>query len=947
MALLLQSSFSWFSSSRMLPPTRLKSSKLCCAMNPDSEESSEVINSIKAKKVVPVDRVKLAFEKAKAYKESMKSNSGFGIEETSGGEDNSVKENPNVVDGGEKDVPVWLKIAMETAEKNRQNKGVVVSETDQGLQGGSERKSNSGLGIEKSSGGEDSSVKENPNVAPVDRVKLAFEKAKAYKESMKSNPGLGIEESSGGEDNSVKENPNVVDGGEKDVPVWLKIAMEKAEKNRQNKGVVSETDQGLQGGRERKSNSGLGIEKSSGGEDNSVKENPKVVPVDRVKLAFEKAKAYKESMKSNSGLGIEKSSGDEDNLVKENPKVAPVDRVKLAFEKAKAYKESMKSNSGFGIEETSGGEDNSVKENPNVVDGGANDVPVWLKIAMETAEKNRQNKGVVVSETDQGLQGGSERKSNSGLGIEKSSGGEDSSVKENPIVAPVDRVKLAFEKAKAYKESMKSNSGLGIEESNGGEDNSVKENPKVAPVDRVKLAFEKAKAYKESLKSNSGLGIEESSGGEDNSVKENPNVVDGGEKDVPLWLKIAMETAEKNRLNKGVVSETDQGLQGGGEMKSNSGLGIEKSSGGKDNSVKENPNVVDGGEKDVPVWLKIAMETAEKNRQNKGAVASETDQGLQGGSERTWGENMNDSSVGKKEKLSVSKLDFVGLDFADKRKRRGLPPGLVPISDPYLDCDLPEVELIVGDKTKFGAKTTAPQPEQTAEDESDLYKPKVSTWGVFPRPNNISKTFGGGRVIRPGEVLETAEEKAAKEERTKQILAAYKKKHGLNIDPKLKAECQEELNKGDLLMEAGKLKAALPYYEKVIDKLPFESELHGLAALQWAICLDSLTRHNEARSMYEKLKSHPNGKVGKKARQFMYSFEAMEMLKVKIGSSSYSKDTSYQSYFDAFVEKKTNYTLKVKDEVVQESSMNQVILYILFLTSPIFVVLLLAVQKRI
>lgn len=46
-------------------------------------------------------------------------------------------------------------------------------------------------------------------------------------------------------------------------------------------------------------------------------------------------------------------------------------------------------------------------------------------------------------------------------------------------------------------------------------------------------------------------------------------------------------------------------------------------------------------------------------------------------------------------------------------------------------------------------------------------------------------------MIRPGEVLETAEEKAAKEARTKQLLAAYKKKIGLNIDPKLKSECEE------------------------------------------------------------------------------------------------------------------------------------------------------------
>jgi len=51
--------------------------------------------------------------------------------------------------------------------------------------------------------------------------------------------------------------------------------------------------------------------------------------------------------------------------------------------------------------------------------------------------------------------------------------------------------------------------------------------------------------------------------------------------------------------------------------------------------------------------------------------------------------------------------------------------------------------------------------------------------------------FGGGRTIQPGEVLETVEDKAAKKKRSRELIAAYKRKRGLTIDPKTKAECEK------------------------------------------------------------------------------------------------------------------------------------------------------------
>ncbi|KAK9282617.1 hypothetical protein L1049_010835 [Liquidambar formosana] len=405
--------------------------------------------------------------------------------------------------------------------------------------------------------------------------------------------------------------------------------------------------------------------------------------------------------------------------------------------------------------------------------------------------------------------------------------------------------------------------------------------------DPVKLAFARAKAYKKSIEPNPTVSI-----GEKNPVQESPG------------------------------QEIGNGSGGSG-------------SGG-----------VGEGAKELPVSVKMAMEKAKEYKKSKGIVggssSEETPSGLRGGSVGNSGSGYAERSVSKKEP-TISSINFVGLNFADKKEGRGLPAGLIPIADPFPQGDLPEVELIIGDASNFVDATTS-EPKLTEEENSDLYKPKVSTWGVFPRPGNISKTFGGGRVIRPGELIETAEDKAAKEARTRQLLAAYKNKIGLNIDAKLKSECEKALKDGDSLMDLGKLKEALPYYEKVMNKLVFQSELHGLAALQWSICQDSLSRANEARIMYEKLQTHPNVRVSKKARQFIFAFQAMEMLKVTSSPLS-PKNTGFQNFFEAFIEDKTNYSLKEPE--VEEGALSQALPYIIFLVSPIFILILFVIQKGI
>nr|GMD36625.1 uncharacterized protein LOC109155969 isoform X2 [Ipomoea batatas] len=509
------------------------------------------------------------------------------------------------------------------------------------------------------------------------------------------------------------------------------------------------------------------------------------------------------------------------------------------------------------------------------------------------------------------------------------------SEEEPPESEKFDRVKLAFAKAKAYKKEIQtkpisetvqnpvSESAETQEQIDGSKDEANVSEKQELP-SAVKLAFQRANEYKNSeiVGSRSGLPGSEKEPGPENKLDtatfihnsdlyptnlhfktlkfktlkispslESPSPISEeetpeSEKVDPVKLAFAKAKAYKkevqtNPVPKIVPNPVPESAE------------TEKQGGGSE----EEANVSE--EQEVPSAAKLAFERAKEYRNNKEVTGSGT--GLQG-SEKKPG--LNDKGVvkdlgnsspkmkeSKKEEFAISSIDFMGLNFSDKKDAKRLPAGLVPISDPFPeDDDLPEVEILVGDTSKFG-DAAATKPKPGLEEEMDAYKPKVSTWGVFPRPSNISKTFGGGRTLNPGEALETTEEKAAKQARSRQLLAAYKAKKGLVIEPKLKLECQKALSDGDSLMELGKLREAIPLYEKVMDRL---------------------------------------------------SFQAMEMMKVR-GSTNSPKVTGYQNYFDAFVEDKADYPLKEAE--VDEGTLSQALPYIIFLVSPVFIVLLIAALK--
>lgn len=153
------------------------------------------------------------------------------------------------------------------------------------------------------------------------------------------------------------------------------------------------------------------------------------------------------------------------------------------------------------------------------------------------------------------------------------------------------------------------------------------------------------------------------------------------------------------------------------------------------------------------------------------------------------------SNVKSYKNKGISSIDFIGLEFSEKKPKRGLPAGLNIGLELPSSGTLPEVEII----TRDAAKNVKTPPGN--DNSSGLYKPKVATWGIFPRPENISKTV---------------------------------------------------LKEGNELMEIGKLREALVLYEKIMEEMVFQSELHGLAALQWSVCLDSISSGNNQIQQWHK-----------------------------------------------------------------------------------------------
>ncbi len=187
--------------------------------------------------------------------------------------------------------------------------------------------------------------------------------------------------------------------------------------------------------------------------------------------------------------------------------------------------------------------------------------------------------------------------------------------------------------------------------------------------------------------------------------------------------------------------------------------------------------------------------------------------------------------------------------------------------------------------------------EKQAEKQGEEHNPAVATWGVFPRPKNISEAYGGGRNLKPGQALETEDQAAERQKRVSEALTQYKKSMGLDIDPAVEEKATKLCEEGDVLFKDGRITGALKIYSEAAALVPLKTKIGGQAYLQKAICLDSLGMNDEAYQIYNSLKGHNGPGVAKAARRFLFGWSAAKELKVEMKYDSRGTQ-AWQSYFE-------------------------------------------------
>jgi hypothetical protein len=185
---------------------------------------------------------------------------------------------------------------------------------------------------------------------------------------------------------------------------------------------------------------------------------------------------------------------------------------------------------------------------------------------------------------------------------------------------------------------------------------------------------------------------------------------------------------------------------------------------------------------------------------------------------------------------------------------------------------------------------------ETAAEE--MYQPKTGSWGKFPRPKDISKTYGGGRRIGPGFSDEEARSKSSED--TRERLKRYREKMGIDVksEKEYAAEIDEALNIASLAMQRGIYSTAVSALEKVTKWCSTNSKVGGKVFLELAMAYEAAGRTKEAITVYKTLSTCRMEDVKFNAKRLLYSLEAMEFMQKEVRSSEFTRKQASSAFIE-------------------------------------------------
>ena len=188
-------------------------------------------------------------------------------------------------------------------------------------------------------------------------------------------------------------------------------------------------------------------------------------------------------------------------------------------------------------------------------------------------------------------------------------------------------------------------------------------------------------------------------------------------------------------------------------------------------------------------------------------------------------------------------------------------------------------------------------------DDVEMHQPTASgSWGVFPRPKSISKTFGGGKRVGVGYTEDDIDEDSSIDD-TRAKLQAYRVKFGIDVQSEKDhaQEIEEARELGQKMYARGVYNSAVKILEKVTPWCSSNSPVGSQVFLELGMAYEACGKTEEAITVYSTLAHSRMEGVKKDAQRLLYGIEAMDFMRNEVKAKAFQREQIRDDYIDVSV----------------------------------------------